>query len=718
MPAGDQMPQSPMSRLGALWRPRSVAVVGASPRSAMSARLLRCLDRFGPGTDVFLINPRYTEIDDMPCYPSLGDADRPVDLVVVLVPAGSVVEVLDEAAAAGAQTVVVLSSGFAETGPAGAHQQELLAKRAREHGLRLLGPNCQGLFHRGNGLGATFTGAIDLDSPPDTGIAYVGQSGALGGSLLGLAHDRGIGLTAWASVGNQADITSTELVSSLLDDPTVRVVTTYVESLPHGREWAEVTGKAHELGKGIVVLRGGRSQAGRAAAASHTGAMVTDGTAFDLLSADNGAVLVDELDELLDVATALGRPHGPSRRVAVVTSSGGAGSLALDHIDQAGLELAELAPETSEAIAGLVPDFGTSQNPVDVTAQVINDSSSLARVVSLVAADPGVDAVLLSLTSIGGEQAQHIANSLAQARHESPTAQRKPHVVTWLYSAEATSQARRRLREAGFCVHDTLSRSVSLLRRLDTASSAIRHRPPVEHGVWAAEQDLLLPRTESEGRQFLEQAAIPTPPGKLARSSTEAARIAEQLQGPVVLKIQSPQITHKSDVGGVEVGLSDSEVAAVFDRIVSAVARYAPDAPVDGVLVQQLARPGWELILGAQAAHDGYPPLLTVGFGGLTTELHQDVTTALAPVTEQDAEGMLRRLRSWPLLTGYRNHLAADVPAACAAIARLSRVCVALGDRFDALEINPLIVHEGTGGVTAVDLVVHARGFVGQEAGA
>lgn len=708
--------ETPESQLAALWQPHSVAVVGASPRSAMSTRLLRCLERFSSDRRILAINPRYTDIEGIPCYPSLSTVGSPVDLVVVLVPADSVFEVLDEAAATGAQTVVVLSSGFAETGPSGARQQDLLVKRAHEHGLRLLGPNCQGLFHRGNGLGATFTGAIELEQQPDSGIAYVGQSGALGGSLLGLAHDRGIGLTAWASTGNQADITSTELMSSLLDDPTVRVVTTYLETLPHGREWAEVTGKARASGKGIVVLRGGRSRAGQAAAASHTGAMVADGTAFDLLSQDNGVVLVDELDELLDVATALAQPHGPSHRVAVVTSSGGAGSLAADHLDGAGLELAELAPATCAAIAELVPAFGTAQNPVDVTAQVINDSSSLATVVSRVAADPGVDAVLLILTSIGGQHANRIADSLATARNDSPAVQRKPHAVTWLYSAEATYEARRHLRDAGFLVHDTLSRAVSLLRRLDTADSAMHHRSVRSDSARDGAHELSLPTTENQAQQFLDELGIPTPQSVLVDSSAAAVHAAEQLDGPVVLKIQSAHITHKSDVGGVEVGLTGSEVVAAFDRIIHAATLHAPEASLDGVLVQQLARPGTELLLGVQAARDGYPPLLTVGFGGLTTELHRDVTTALAPVSEAQAETLLRKLRSWPLLAGYRNHPPVDTTAACAAIARLSQACVAIGDRVDGLEINPLLVHEHTSGVTAVDFVVHTHDSTDQEA--
>ncbi|MEY8040353.1 acetate--CoA ligase family protein [Saccharopolyspora cebuensis] len=685
--------------LDSVLRPRSVAVVGASPRSAMAARLTDHLRGFsGP---VYPINPRHREIGGLPCYPSLAALPGPVDLVLVLVPAAGVPAVVEAAGRAGAGAVVVLSSGFAETGESGRAAQEELVALARHHGVRVLGPNCQGLIHRPTGLTATFTAAASAASPADSGIAYVGQSGALGGSFLGLARDRGVGLTAWLSVGNQADVTATEAAGALLADPHVRVLACYLEELPDGAEWAALLDRAAGTGTRVAVLRSGRSATGRRAVASHTGAMVRAGTAFDLLTARSGAVRADDLDELLDASVALtaaARPAGG--RIGVVTSSGGAGGLAADHAESAGLALPALAAPTRDRLRPLIPDFGSTANPVDVTAQVINDAGQLGAVCEAVADDADVDAVLVVLTTLGGRAAVEIAESVRAAAARTG----KPYAVAWLYSHEEIAPAAAALRQVGIPVVGTTAAALRLLARLLPARllPTDSGRPAATGAPRGTAPLLAAARTEAAGGALLDALGIARPRGALVTDPATAADAARELGEHVVLKVQSADLAHKSEVGGVRVGVPAGEAAATARAMLAAVTDAAPAAALDGVLVQELLPRGVELLVSVRGAEHGYPPLVTVGWGGTATELHRDVVSALGPVDPAGATALLRRLRCWPLLAGHRGRPGHDVPAAAAAVAALSSAGQALGPGAE-VEINPLVVHRG--GAVAADLV-------------
>ncbi|WP_243795315.1 acetate--CoA ligase family protein [Saccharopolyspora gloriosae] len=692
--------------MDSLLSPSAVAVVGASERKTMAARLTRFLLDGGFTGAVYPVNPRYEQVHGLTCYPALDRLPGPVDLVLIMVPAQRVAEVVADSARAGARLAIVLSSGFAEVGPDGAALQEELAETALRHGIRVLGPNCQGLLYRPAELTATFSSGAGLISAPPVetgGIAYIGQSGALGGSVLGMAADRGVGLTAWVSVGNQADVTATEATALLLEDPAIRVLACYLEQLPDGAAWARLTDRVAELGKHLVVLRSGRSEAGRRAVASHTGALVRSGAAFDLVAERSGAVLVDDIDELLDTAIALGGPRPVGGRIGVVTSSGGAGGLAADQAEPTGLRLPELARSTQDALAPLIPPFGSLANPVDVTAQVINDASALGRVCEAVAADEEVDAVLVLLTTLGGRTAELIAESILQASR----ATAKPYVVAWQYSHAEIAAPAGRLRRAGIPVVTTSGAALTLLTRLLPRPCRTVTTAPLP-GLEAQLPTGTL--TEAAGAALLDAIGVTRPRGELAADAGETELIARELSGELVLKVQSPDLPHKTDAGGVLIGIPAAEAGEAAKRILRAVERAAPHARIDGVLVQELAPPGVELLVGVRGSRDGYPPVLTVGFGGVTAELYADVTTALAPIDAPGAEAMLRSLRGAPLLTGFRARPPADLRAAATAIAALSRAAAAFGDRLAEFEINPLIVHPDGEGATAVDLVLTSTG--------
>jgi acyl-CoA synthetase (NDP forming) len=693
-------------RAGALLAPRSIAVVGATKKAGFGATTLANLRSSAFPGPIAPVNPRYDELDGLRCYPALDAVPGEVDLALIAVPAAAAPGALRDCAAKGVAAAVVFASGFAETGDAGRALQDELTAIARDAGMAVLGPNCMGFVHQPAGLVASFTGALREGLLPGSGAAYVGQSGAIGGAVLGMAAERGFGFDSWFSTGNEADLGSAEIVEALVEEPAVRVIGTYLEAIPRGDRWQRACARAAELGKRIVVLRSGRSVEGRRAAASHTGAMIRSDAAFTLVNRAAGVIEVSGVDELVGTVEALvtGRvPAGP--RIGVVTSSGGAGGILVDQLDAAGLALAELAPGTRAALDAVIPAFGSSANPVDVTAQLfVGGDDAFVDACRPILDDPGVDALSIVLTTIIGPRAAALAGALTGLA----AATTKPIGVVWLAGTGTTWEGRGLLRRAGIPVTSSVAEHVTLLKHQlvrpslpDETEWSPPLRPATVDELFAGGPAVL---TEHKAARLLDEAGVPRPESVLARTAEEAVAAAARLGGPVVLKVQSPQITHKTEVGGVRLGVAPDGVAAAFGEVAAAV----PGAPVDGVLVQRMAGPGVELVVGISGAADGYPPVVTVGMGGVSTEVYADVVSALAPLTPQAVGELLGTLRGHRLLDGFRGRPPVAVAAAAEAVAALSRAAVQLGGRLGELEINPLVV-DGRGAV-ALDLLVRTTG--------
>ncbi|WP_162795145.1 acetate--CoA ligase family protein, partial [Nonomuraea lactucae] len=452
----------------ALFRPRSVAVIGASARPGFSAITLRNLVESGFPGAVYPVNRNHAELAGLTCYPSLESLPGSVDLALVVVPAARVVTVLEECAEAGVRSAIVYSSGFAELGEQGRQAQDRIVTIARQSGMRVLGPNCMGLFYQPSGLVASFTGSLQGGLLPSSGVAYVGRSGAIGGALLGMAHERGVGLAAWCSTGNEADLSTAELALALVEQDDVRVLAAYLETVPDGDAWTRLSARVRELDKHLVVLRSGRSEAGRKAAASHTGAMVRPDAAFTLVSGDHGVIGVDDIGEMvevIDMVLAGRRPAGPD--VAVITSSGGAGSILADLLEGAGLRLAELRPDTRTALAALIPEYGSAANPVDVTAQLFTQGGGAFEAACLpLLSDTGVGALTVVLTTVTGELAVTVAEGIVRVSRQTT----KPIAVIWIAALAETWEARRILRHAGIPVTSSMPEHVGLLRNLLTGA--------------------------------------------------------------------------------------------------------------------------------------------------------------------------------------------------------------------------------------------------------
>jgi acetate---CoA ligase (ADP-forming) len=694
----------------ALFRPESIAIVGASENiDRISGRLLYYLERHGYANPIYPINPRRNEVRGLTCYPSLLDVPEPIDLVLVMLAAEHSIDVIRQAGQIGARAAVVYGSGFAETGPEGESLQEQLSAAAREEGVRVLGPNCQGVINLAEGVAASFTRSLDLMPLRAGSVAYLGQSGALGGSVLNLAQERGLGFSAWVSTGNQADLDVLDLAEVLVEDQGTQVFAVYLETLPDGERYRLLARKIRQAGKHLIVLRSGRSEAGQRAVTSHTGAMLSPGVAFELASKREGAILVDDVDELIDAAFMLSAgPVPEGKRVGIVTSSGGAGILAADRCEMSGLEVPELPAEIQDRLETLIPPFGALANPVDVTAQLFSEMDSgrpeLFREVCL-AVGKAVDILVVTLTMLTGDSARRLAEDLVAVGR----ALNKPLLIAWLVGDKLGEPAKAVLAKAGLPVFSSPGAAVSTIaklvgRRTETSSDSLRHESeqPIDLAPLLAKRVIL----EGEGMDILETLGIPYPPGQTVTSAAEAAAVAEELGDGLAFKVQSPDLLHKTDVGGVRLGVAPEDAPRVYEDLVSHIATVAPHATVHGVLVQAMAPPGGqELILGV-TQDPAFGPLLTLGFGGAGAEIYRDVLSEVLPLSHAVAYDLLESLTGAPLLKGYRGRPPADIEALVGAVCRIADAIGASGDRIEEFEINPLIVYPEGEGVLAVDLLI------------
>ena len=690
--------------LDAVFHPRAVAIVGASGRADNPfARPLEYLTAMGYEGSVFPINPGYDELAGIPCYPSLAAIPEKIDLALMMVPAKAAIDVIPELAAAGARAAVIFASGFGEAGEDGEQLQRDLVLTAREHGVRLIGPNCQGALSTTSKMYGTFTAALENGPIRSGSLAYVGQSGAVGGSILSLANERGIGISSWVSTGNQADLDSVTVGRYLIDQDDTSALAMYLESATDDRAFLDLAARAAELGKPLIVLRSAVSEAGARAAASHTGAIVGDAAAFHATVAKYGVIEATDIDDLIDFAhanTALPSLRGP--RVGIVTTSGGAGSLAADRLDGAGLAVEQFSEKSQTALTELVPGFGAVENPVDVTAQIFRagEINDFIEVCHRTEEFEEVDGLMIALTLVTGDFATRMAEAVAALIDRSA----KPIVIAWAASRDQTADARNHLRSVGVPIYDSVgraARALASLRRTPTRE-ANRTIPTWADDVGRVVDGLGELVTESGGRELLTLAGIPQPRAHLVETREAADRIAGEFSEPVVIKIQSEKVLHKSEVGGVLVGVDPSRTSAIVDELLTRFADMEPQ----GVLVQEMAPSGLEFIVGVTTSEGGLP-LVTVGLGGTATELFRDTATTFAPVDADGARDLILQTRSSALLAGFRSGTPHDIEALAQLVSAVSELAVAIGPRLRELEINPVrISHDPERPVMALDFLM------------
>ncbi len=694
----------------ALLSPRSVAVIGASTRPDTVGRAVFANILLGDYQGVvYPVNPKAKSIMGVRAYASVLDIPDDVDLAVVVVPARVVPQVLEECGTKGVPAAVVISAGFKEIGPEGARLEARIREIARQYHMALMGPNCLGLINTDPSVRMNATFARSM--PPAGNIAFISQSGAVGVAALEYVVGENIGLSKFLSVGNKAALHENHLLEALARDPHTDVILLYLEDLEDPKGFIELAREITEH-KPILAIKSGRTREGARAAASHTGALAGSDEVYDSLFRQSGVLRVETLEELFDYARALAlQPPPRGNRVAIVTNAGGPGIMATDASVRYGLHMAPLTRETRERLRVHLPPTASVQNPIDLIGDAKEDRYALA--LDLVLKDENVDAVLVICTPQIMIDLEAVARTVAHIARTHPA--KKP-IVTSFMALDDLGKVVDILEEARIPNYRFPEAAARALAAMVKYTDWV-HRPRTPIRVFedvdreAARR--IIARAREEGRRFLPEPeahallrayGFPTVPGQLARTPDEAVRVAHVLGYPVVLKVVSPQIIHKFDVGGVQLNLqTDEEVREAFQRIMERAQAAVPEADLWGVYVQKfIAEPGGlEVILGMhREPHFG--PLLMFGLGGVYVEVLKDVTFRIAPVRELGAYRMLREIRAKALLDGYRGQPPRDVKAIAECIMRLSQLAVEMEDIAE-LDINPLLVMESGRGARVLD---------------
>jgi acetyltransferase len=698
--------------LDTFFAPSSIAIIGASRDSTKIPGLLLAFLRKNefPG-QIFPINPNYPDIDGLKCYPSIAAVGRPIDLAIVIIPAKAVLGALQDCAAVGVKNAIIISSGFAEEGGDSAGMQDAIAALAKKTGMRISGPNAEGFYNEPMRVTATFSPTVDVkpDAPRLVAtrrrIGIVAQSGGIGFAIYNRARALGIALSYVISTGNESDIGAGEFFDYMVQDRSTDVILLFLEGIRDTEKFLAAAKRAAETGKPVIVTKVGRSGAGERAAASHTASMAGWSAAYDAIFARYGFIVSNDLDEAVAIAAVLTTSPTPKGdRVAVVTVSGGGGIWGADTVSAQGLQVPELSAPIQGAIRGMIPSYGSARNPVDITAQAVH-SGGLQKTIELLNASDEIDAILVVISMSSETRMPFKVSELKPVID----AQAKPIVF---YSYTLPSQfARTTLAEAGVVILSGLTHvGVAMQQLVQRATFKLPvNEPPPPRA--AAMQIGAGPLSEYDGKRLLREAGIELPDEILVTERTQLKGAISRVGFPLVMKIQSPDIPHKSEAGGVRVGIaSEDDALSAYDAILNGARRTTPNAAIQGVLVGPMAKKGVEIIIGA-VKDATFGPILMVGLGGITTELFKDVVYRPAPLGEAEASAMLRELKAWPLLDGFRGSPKADVPALAALISQLSHFAANHHDRIAEVEINPVLVHPQGDGVTIVDaLVVPAKG--------
>jgi len=680
------------------FNPKSVAIVGASQQKGkVGYEILRNMIDAGFEGNIFPINPKAQSIEGLKCHPDVESIGETPDLVIIIIPAKIVPTIMQQCAKIGVKSVIIITAGFKEVGEEGRVLEKKIFRIAKQAGIRLIGPNCLGLVVPENKLNASFGGKL----PAVGSIGYLSQSGALLTAILDMANTSGIGFSKLVSIGNKADVNELDLISALAPDPSTKVIAGYLENISDGDAFVREAERISQE-KPILLVKSGGTSAGAKAASSHTGSLAGSETAYECVFERAGIIRCDSIRAQFDYAQAFAyQPLPKGKNIAVITNAGGPGILATDEIVNQGLEFAEMTEQTVEKLTAALPAAANCSNPIDVLGDALADRYEAA--LDIVLDDPNVDAVLIMLTPQAMTQAAETAKAIIEITSRKPD---KP-VLACFMGAEKVAEATRILREGKIpqigCTQSvvaTIRVMTDYVRWLSRPKRVVRLFPVNRRKVETILQRHLRQGAreiaENESKEILEAYGFVTPKGSIAATAEQAAGIATQLGFPVVLKIWSPDILHKSDSGGVQVGLKNAkEVRDAFDLMMYRIPKKMPEAHILGVLVQEMCGGGKEVILGMKRdPHFG--PLMMFGMGGTMVEVLKDVAFYLAPLTAEEAKQMLVKTRTYKMLKGVRGEEGVDIDALAEGLQRLSQLVTEFS-QIQELDINPYIVGpEGT----------------------
>lgn len=697
--------------LARLLDPRGIAIVGASDNEArIGGQPVKALTEFGYAGKVYPVNPRYETIKGLTCYRDLLAVPQPCDIALIAVPGTAVPDAIRQCGQAGIPFAIVLSAGFEEIGAGGAELQRDLEQAIATSGVRIVGPNCQGLLsplHKVYcGFGAPFLYPHSSTGP----VALVTQSGGFGYAVMGQAEAAGLGFNHVVSTGNEADITALDLIDHLIDRDDTSVIATYLEGVEDGRRLIALGRRAARKGKPILVWKVGNSTSGRRAAASHTANLSAPYELYRAAFRQGAFIEVRDMDDLVDLASAFNARRLPrGNRIAVVSVSGGAGVLLADCCDEFGLALPEFTVATQAALSAALPSFSSARNPVDVTAQIFNDVDLFRRVLSTIVDDETVDQAIVVTASLQGALAARIAEQVTSIKTDKPiliaasaTAQRMADALaTYAAHGVPVYPTPRRAAKAAAALSEFVTKSERARRYSEPTRPAISVRAPQDLGLSDAAGTL----GEHRSKQLVARYGIPVVAERLL-SFAEIERLAEPpFSFPVVMKLESPDLPHKSEAGAVRVGINSlAEMKTAQAEMRVSALRFNPKARIDGVLVQELVS-GTEIIAGA--VDDPYfGPTVMVGLGGVHTEVLRDIVHGFAPFSPATAREMILSLRGARLLQGYRNTPPLDIDALADALSCLSWLAADTAGLVREIDINPIFVRPAGQGVVAADSLV------------
>ncbi len=687
--------------LESFFNPQSVAIVGASrQKGKVGYEILTNMIAADYKGKIFPINPNTDSIEGLKCYPDLASIGQVPELVIIIVPAKIVPVVMQQCAKAKVKSVIIITAGFKEVGKEGKLLEEQIIQIAKQANIRIIGPNCLGVIAPANKLNASFAGVL----PAEGVIGYVSQSGALLAAILDMANANDIGFSKLVSIGNKADIDELDVIKALGEDQDTKVIAGYLESITNGNEFVRQAERiSHNTP--ILLIKSGASEAGAKAASSHTGSLAGGEVAYESAFARAGIIRCNSIKQQFDFAQALAfqpLPAGPS--VAVITNAGGPGIMAADAVEAKGLTFAKLSEETVNKLSANLPPASNLYNPIDILGDALADRYEFA--LDVVIKDPNVDTVLILLTPQAMTEAAATAKAIVKITHQYSA---KPALACFL-GAEKVEEGIRILRDGKIPCYDSPESAVATIKAM--ADYVRWHNRPkrvvklfpvnrrkveniIERHLRRGDQEI----GETDSKAILQAYGFKTPEGSIANTPDQAANIAEQLGYPVVLKIWSSEIVHKSDVGGVKLGLNSAEqVRDAFDLMMYRIPKKQPDANILGVLVEKMYKLGKEVILGMNRdPHFG--SLMMFGMGGIMVEVMKDVSFYLAPLTAEEAKQMLISTKTYQILKGVRGQEGVDIDAIAEGLQRLSQLVTEF-PQIQELDINPYMV--GPPGTTPI----------------
>lgn len=698
--------------------PRSIAIVGASENfKSISGKPLRFLKEHGYQGKIFPINPKYEELGGMKCYPSILDVPEPVDLALIAVNYKLVLPVLKQCTEKGVKFVSIFSSGFAESGDEGRALQEQIAQLARESTMGVCGPNCQGSVSLRDAAIGGFSAALEIQPLRVGPIGYVTQSGALGYSIFNLAQEAGVGFTYIASTGNEVDLHTLDFLEFMLEDEETKMVISYLEGIKDGRQFMRLAERALELGKPVVALKVGRSEVGQKAASSHTASLTGSDAVCDAFFRQKGVIRANDIEDMIDVAALMQRiPALPKGKgLGIITTSGGGGILAADAAADHGLDIPDLGPETTAAIEAVIPAYGSALNPVDVTAQVINEAEDFMTVLEAMVANPDVHALVIVVTMITGKQGHTMAEYIVKMSRQTD----KPITVAWTAGDRLMGDNLEVLIEGGVQLYRSPVRAVQAMGSLmkfgafrqeylsrAAASPQVAADKARREGALKMLAEAESTLTEFQGKRLFAHYGIPITQESVATTEEQVVEIAESIGYPVALKILSPDILHKTEAGGLKLNLSGrDELMSAYRDVLASAKAYMADARIEGVLVQEMVLNGTEVIVGVNSDPQ-FGPTIMFGLGGIFVEILKDVALRVAPVSHEDALAMIREIKGYKVLAGARGRTKTDIEAIADVLVKVSQMAIELSDEIAELDINPLLALPEGRGVRVADALV------------